>query len=145
MELLTIATSCPLSVFLQSAPSWAYQEYCTLISFSACYMVTFPVLCVSCYHRDRRCSKARGRGIEAGLWGNSPCWLEKPEAGIYSSKWKEGIVWSDLTVCPEGLRKRAGPAMLHSKWVVYRNQFFKDLRAAWGFFGTKLGILFARK
>lgn len=100
MERLTIATACSLSIFLPSAPSWAYQEYCTLISFFSVCCGTFPVFCVSCCHRDKRCSKALGRRIEAGLWGNSPCWLEKPKAGIYSSKWKEGIVWSDLTVCP---------------------------------------------
>lgn len=29
----TIAPSCPVTAFLQSAPSLAYQEYCTIISF----------------------------------------------------------------------------------------------------------------
>ena len=42
MGQLTIAPSCPLSIFLQSAPSLACQEYCTLISFfSACCTVHF--------------------------------------------------------------------------------------------------------
>ena len=145
MELLTIATSCPLSIFLQSAPSWAYQEYCTLISFfSACCMVHFQCFVFHVAIETGGAPKPREEEQKQVFEETVPAGersLRQESIAVNGKRELCGQIW----LCPEGLRKRTGPAMLHSKWVVYRNQFFKDLRVVWGFLGTKLGVLFARK
>lgn len=101
----TSAPSCPDTTLLQSAPSLAYQEYCTIISFfSACSVIHFSRL-VFCVTMET--------GGAPKPWEDG--WMQVFEEAVpagqrslrqeSSSKWKEGITWSDLTVCPEHLRK----------------------------------------
>lgn len=54
-----------------------YQDYCTLI-FSCPLYSTFLVLCVLCYHRDRRCSRAPGREWKQGFELTVPAGKKSP-------------------------------------------------------------------
>lgn len=64
----TIIHPSSLSVYLLPAPSSLLPRVLYSDSFFPCPLYsTFLVLCVLCYHRDRRCSKAPGREWKRGF------------------------------------------------------------------------------
>lgn len=74
-------------------------------SFLFCLLYgTFLVLCVSCYHRDRRCSKALGRWQKQVFEETVPAGQRSPRQESIAVNGKRELC-GQIPLCPQGLRE----------------------------------------
>lgn len=125
-----------------------YQKYCTLrrvfFFFSCPLYGTFLVLCVLCYHRDRRYSKAPGREWKQVFELTVPAGKKSPRQESIAVNGRRELC-GPICLCVHGVLESMDSAKAALKMSCLQQPIFQRSQDSLGFHRNQTGCFICKK